>query len=251
MNDIIKILYVENAKYKEVLLMKEMLKEVCKRGGFEVCEKGHEFMIKQTYKLYNGNILFQISELQGKISKIEQAICNNAKDTGNYKTRKKYLNETREKLKKLTQAKIESNAPICSRNFDSLSFVLSNKFYHVWFDENPFFDHHFIKEPIYENGLTLNNYYAQAMEINDILGDFLLDYDFSNTQNIASKIIDYLVSCKDCEQYFDYQKVRVPNLYDDGFHYETVKKNYNKKIYVRYDDWQESEQNERIKNEKI
>ena len=128
--------------------------------------------------------------------------------------------EKKEKdLKELEQIK---NDPITVTHTSYISFVFENTYYYFQLDDNPFFEFLLVKTPI-KNGKYSKDAALEETE-KDWLEDELLKIGCSEKviNDAAKKIFDMLVASKNSEIIIDKKRVRVPNLYNNSYHYETI-----------------------------
>ena len=116
----------------------------------------------------------------------------------------------------------EAENPIFCTHRNYISFTYDGAYYKYYTDENPFFDFYYNKYPI-ENGKYDANRYAVEDK-----KEWLFDCFFGagcsedDIKEAANMIFNMLVKSAYSEQ--DYEKKRVPNIYDNGYHYERIHK---------------------------
>lgn len=122
-------------------------------------------------------------------------------------------------LKELEQIE---NDPIIVTHTSYISFVLENTYYYFQLDDNPFFEFLLVKTPI------KNGKYSKDAALEETKKDWLED-DFLKIgcsekaiEDAAKSIFDMLVSSKNSSIILDKKRVRVQNLYNSGYHYETI-----------------------------
>lgn len=98
-----------------------------------------------------------------------------------------------------------------------ISFVLGNDYYYVQFDNNPFFDDEFQKQPLKGDAISRDVYLST-------MPDFF-DYGMSDEQikEVVHNLLSWLKDQKYSEKHTEYKRQRVYNLYDGGYHYEKIK----------------------------
>lgn len=97
---------------------------------------------------------------------------------------------------------------------DWYAFILDGNYYYLSFKENPFL--------LLKNNKISRNYYCDSNEIPPYF-DWELISD-EEAKEIAKRLFNLLINAKYTRYYTEYQKKRVPNYYDGGFHYERVAK---------------------------
>lgn len=119
------------------------------------------------------------------------------------------------------------NKPVKINNNGYLLFTLNNKYYAVYIDENPFFEHRFIKTPINEKNEISRH--ACMEELPHIFPDEFMKADHTAPEvkkartETAKAIFEYITTAEDSYKRIDTYRKRVPNYYNNGYHYETVK----------------------------
>ena len=121
---------------------------------------------------------------------------------------------------------IEGSQPVKVDNSNYITFVLDNYHYYLQLDDNPFFDFHFWKTPVVNNKASKD---AVAENLDKSwLWDCFLYSDERRAANddrkeAANLIFNALISAPECKKRIDSHRVRVPNSYNNGYHYETIK----------------------------
>lgn len=130
-----------------------------------------------------------------------------------------YLKNKREELEEMQAIK---NDPIMVTHTTWIHFTLDGFMYTYDVDDNPFFDFHYSKTPIVNNKYSLDAYRMEDKK------EWLFDCFFSfsaseaDVKEAANLIFNMLVNAKNSEIYREGKKQRVPNIYDGGYHYETI-----------------------------
>lgn len=222
-------LYFKNSQYKEVLLINELINIVKKNGG-SLCENKYS----HNYIIHNRTIDNIIIDLQVKIERLEEALKKNS-DILKNDMRQKVILSTQKEVEKWEELR-KLNPAIKTKYKNYVSFIYDGFYYYVQFDENPFFEHMFHKIPVKkesDNVFTYQGkYYIDNMELEDNIIEFLFKYDQTEKEikEIASKLFDYLINEKPSERYYEYERRRVCNTFNSGYHYEKVLKNGSNKI---------------------
>lgn len=146
------------------------------------------------------------------------------------------IREQAERVKRLKELKRDStnaekelhdletiDAPAIVTRFTSyIHFMLDGTYYELSFDSNPFFPFHFRKIKTENNKFT-GDYYLE-----DFTKDWLYDCFFSfrccdaDIKEGAQLIFNALLNAKASAEYIERKKTRVPNVYNSGYHYETI-----------------------------
>lgn len=99
-----------------------------------------------------------------------------------------------------------------------LNFIIDNDAYYIQFDENPFFEDYFSKQPT--DGKTISrDVYLEKID------KLFFDYRMTDEEieEAAKKLLQYLKDQKYSKKHIEYKKQRIYNLYDGGYHYENVR----------------------------
>lgn len=118
----------------------------------------------------------------------------------------------------------EEDEPITVTHTSYISFVLDETYYYYQVNDNPFFNFYYIKTPI-KNGEMSKDAGLEADK-----KEWLYDCFFKSNcgqpdiTEAANLIFDMLCNAPMSKIIRDVHKQRVPNTYNDGYHYETVYK---------------------------
>lgn len=207
-------LYLNSWEYNMARALSELAKMVQDRGGrckplnyalvTNRTNYNKAIELKGDLDLYERNLkIFKDPE---KIEKLERAI---------EKTRAEY---------EQAKAAADNEKPVKVEYTSYITFVLDDYVYYFQIDDNPFFPVLASKTPV-KNG----KYSRDA-----VLGEFEKEIAFDQMilssaseqeiNEVANLILDTLASSKQSPIYRDGKKQRVPNLYDGGYHYETIYK---------------------------
>lgn len=143
-------------------------------------------------------------ELRGNNEKLEEAI-----------------KETEEKLS--TYKAIDNNPRLVNQS-TYISFSINGYYYYFQFDSNPFFETLYQKIPII-NGERSRDYYLEEYSNNHMQKDCFLFCTCAEEEinNAAETIYNNLMQCsKSGKVKTGYKRIKVNNIYDNGFHYEYV-----------------------------
>lgn len=123
---------------------------------------------------------------------------------------------------KLAELEKVDNTPVAVTHTSYISFVYNGFYFYYQVDNNPFFEFLYIKTPVN------NGKYSQGACLEEDKKEWLYDCFFSATcsksdiKRGADLIFNMLVSAKPSIIRRDCKKQRVSNLYDGGYHYETI-----------------------------
>ena len=107
----------------------------------------------------------------------------------------------------------------------SIEFEYNGVVYTYVTDDNPFFEKnaYYMKRPLLGDKYTEDVYHES--DTTRVYADSLFRKDLSDRE-IAEKaklLLEFLVAAPMSRHYYTTHKVRVANLYDGGFHYESVR----------------------------
>lgn len=118
----------------------------------------------------------------------------------------------------------EESEPITVTHTTYISFILDETYYYYQVDDNPLFEFYYRKTPI------KNGKYSRDAGLKTDKKDWLFDCFFKSDcsqQDIveaANLIFNMLCNAPMSEIIRDSYKQRVPNIYNDGYHIETIYK---------------------------
>lgn len=162
----------------------------------------------------NRSIQRAIFEKENRIEQLKRINAETFKDTRTAAI--KALDKEIEELKQI------NNDPVTVTHTGYIQFVLENNYYYFSVDSNPFFPFHYIKTPVKNNRYSKD---ACCMEDKkEWLYDCFLSWDCGNAEikEGANLIFNMLCNSQFSRIIRDGRKTRVNNLYDGGYHYETI-----------------------------
>lgn len=206
-------------------------------------------VMKQNERLYPATWEYNVSRITTELAKIVEnhggrvkygntAIISNRSISSSIMEKEQRLNqlkalnaeeekETRTAVIKRFEKEIEElkqikNEPITATHTGYIQFVFENNYYYYSTDRNFLFPFHYIKTPIKNNRYSKD---ACCMEDKkEWLYDCFLSWDCSDAdiKEGANLIFNMLCNAPFSEIIRDGRKQRVPNTYNNGYHYETV-----------------------------
>lgn len=201
-------LYLKSWEYNACLIINDLEKIVTENGGrVEQSRFNKGFVV-------NRSITSAIQDLELKIEKITKALEFN---DGHKEARKNTIAKYQEEISDLKSIK---NDPVPVNHGTYTHFIIDGVYYSVEFQDNPFFDHWYVKTPVV-NGERSKDAYSEKI---GYMGDGFLswDIDAETIHNKALEIFEFLRTANNCGIHREKHKRRVPNTYDGGYHYETV-----------------------------
>lgn len=129
----------------------------------------------------------------------------------------------KEYSKKLEALEKVNNDPVMVTHTDYINFVYDDFYYCYQVNDNPFFDFCYHKTPVKNGRYSRDTYSIEDKK--EWLFDcfFRCDCSFVDVVKAANFIFDMLVQAKPSQIHIESKKQRVANLYDGGYHYETVR----------------------------
>lgn len=124
--------------------------------------------------------------------------------------------------KKLDELEKINNDPVRVTHTTYIDFVIDNIYYYYQLPNNPFFEILYLKTPIKDGKYSKNIYLTEINK--DWLYDCFLKCGCSESdiKEAAYIIFNQLITTKESEIYRDCKRVRVPNTYSNGYHYEKI-----------------------------
>lgn len=207
--------YLKNWDYNCARLL-DCLKTIIENNGGKV----KEF---PKYEIVNRTVDHVIEECKEKIALYEKYMEKTIVD-------EKFKTELQEYKNKLEKAINFNNKPLELPIYHQIVFVLDNMYYSYVLDDNPFFDFILWKTQVIEN-----HQYAvclgEIVENKEWLFDsfFRFDCTTDDIKESANMLFNILVKFPSCKLDKEKEKKRVPNYYNNGFHYEIIEKPVQKK----------------------
>ena len=124
--------------------------------------------------------------------------------------------------KEIEELKQIKNDPLTVTHTGYITFIFEDNYYYFSIDSNPFFPFYYIKTPIKNNKYSKD---ACCMEDKkEWLYDCFFSWDCSDAdiKEGAHLIFNMLCNAPFSEIIRDGRKTRVNNIYDGGYHYETI-----------------------------
>ena len=201
-------LYLSNWEYNMVIILNE-LRNIVKNNGGNVKKTNTAIVTNRTLSEAKREAEQRLEQLE----KIEKEI------PGNNEHRTKAIKEYRDKVGKYSNV---DNTPIELPCASWITFTLDGMYYSLSMDDNPFFDFYLIKTPI------VDGKYSQDASAEVFTRDWLYDCFFrcdasqDDRKEAANMIFNACINAKRSPIIRDKKRIRVPNKYDDNYHYETI-----------------------------
>lgn len=199
-------LYLRNWEYNAARILTQLAKIVTDNGG--------RVKPVEPVSIVNRTLLSALDDCTEKVERLTD-LCK-ANET---ETRRAALNHFKTEFEKLS-AVDNSPRPVTHRNY--IRFVHDDCMYYYETPENPFFPAHYVKTPV-----TSGRYSQDAYSVEDEkewLCDCFLSFNCSDADIVegANLIYNMLMKAANTGIHRDGTRKRVPNLYDGGYHYETI-----------------------------
>ena len=201
-------LYLSNWEYNMVIILNE-LRNIVENNGGSVKKQNTAIVTNRTLTEAKREAEQRLEHLET----IEKEM------PGNNEHRTKAIKEYREKVEKYSHV---DNTPIELPCASWITFALDGMYYSLSMDDNPFFDFYLIKTPI------VNGKYSQDASAEVFTRDWLYDCFFrcdasqDDRKEAANMIFNACINAKRSPIIRDKKRIRVPNKYDDNYHYETI-----------------------------
>lgn len=199
-------LYVKAWEYNAARILTELAKIVINNGG-KVKPQKNAIITNRTADAAKREYWEKIE----RFTELEKTSHNEARANA--------IKTYREKLEALEKV---NNEPITVTHMSYIEFVLDGFMYYYQVDENPFFPFYYTKTAIVNGRYSRDTYSMEDKK------EWLYDCFFFATCNIedvkeaANLIFNMLISSAPSQIYREVKRQRVANIYDGGYHYETV-----------------------------
>ena len=212
-------LYLSNWEYNACRVITALATVVENNGG-KVQPQRHNAVIS------NRTLSGGVRDLENKLAQFAalQADSYNEK-------RAEYIVKKRAELEEMLRT---PNDPIVVTHTTWINFILDGVYYSYSVDDNPFFPFHYRKTPI-RNGKI-----SRDAVCDECKKEWLYDCFFSfrasdaDVKEAANMIFNMLMNAKNSDIRRDSRRVRVPNVYNNGYHYETI---YEKERFETLGEW--------------
>ncbi len=201
-------LYLDSWNYNAALIMSELAKIIENHGG--------KVKPQKAAIISNRSLDGALREDAERLAKYEKII---AEGHGNEKTA-----EAAAALKvSIAKRKAINNDPVRVTHTTYITFALDGYVYYYQLDENPFFDFLYSKTPL-RNGGVYSRDAASSKASKEWLYDCFLFSGCARADIVeaANLIFNELTNAKSGVILRDSQRKRVSNMYDGGWHWETV-----------------------------
>lgn len=166
----------------------------------------------------NRTITYAVIEREERLNRLKK-LNDESSDESKKEIRAAVIKALKKEIEELKQI---NNDPRRVTHTGYITFIFENNYYYFQVDSNPFLDFRYIKTPV-NNGKYSQD--ACSMEDKkDWFYDDLLKWDRSDAEikDVAQMIFNMLINAPFSVIRRDGRRARVRNLYNDGYHYETI-----------------------------
>ena len=204
-------LYLTSWNYNAALVLSELAKIVINNGG--------NVKPTKTAIISNRSVDAVIRENESRIERLENSKKANNAIIAN-------LISENESLKDI------NNEPIKVTHLTYINFTIDGVYYSYSVDDNPFFPFYIYKTPIKDGKRSADA--AGVEDKKEWLFDCFLKMNCSKSDIVeaANIIFNMLINSNNSPIIRNSRRQRVPNTYNNGYHYETI---YNKERFVDID----------------
>lgn len=204
-------LYLTSWSYNAALVLSELAKIVINNGG--------NVKPTKTAIISNRSVDAVIRENESRIERLENSKKANNAIIAN-------IISENEALKGI------NNEPIKVTHLTYINFTIDGVYYGYSVDDNPFFPFHIYKTPIKDGKRSADA--AGVEDKKEWLFDCFLKMNCSKSDIVeaANLIYNMLITSDNSPIIRNSRRQRVPNTYNNGYHYETI---YSKERFVDVD----------------
>lgn len=126
--------------------------------------------------------------------------------------------------KELARFQAIPNAPITVTHTSYINFTMNGVYYSYSLNDNPFFPFHYLKTPIDPKSETYSGDACMEESSKSWLTDPLIGFGCpdSEIESAAGAILSLLLASPLSTIRHDTKRTRIPNTYDDGYHFENI-----------------------------
>lgn len=211
-------LYLNSWGYNAARILSELAIIVENNGG-QICYANYD----SNYEITNRSINEAIIENEKRIQSVKNHMntcIENGLTVDENKINTVIANLTKENNEILEKYGDEANNPIFCTHMTYIKFIYNNDYYYYQVDNNPFFEFYYSKYPI------INGEYDGNRYLNEDKKEWLFDCFFkrgcteSDIKEAANLIFNMLIKAN--YSGLVTERKRVPNYYDNRYHYENV-----------------------------
>lgn len=201
-------LYLNSWNYNAMLILNEVGKLVTAAGG--------RVQPAKTAIITNRSVTSAKAEYSSKLEKLREADEHLQPN----ESRTEHINTLTAKLNVLEAI---DNEPVEVPGRSWIKFVLDGMIYYLEMDDNPFFDFNYYKTPVSEDGEYSQDTCLDAFP-KGWLADILLTYECTedDRKRAADEVFNMLHKAEITPIVLSSKRIRVPNRYDGGYHYEDI-----------------------------
>jgi hypothetical protein len=216
---IAKNLYLPNSNYNIAKIFEELKKIIINNGGNIA-----KYKYAEKTMIYNRSIAEEIRKKEDHLSKAE---ANNNEQFAEKKAIAiKNIKADLEELQEAANTIQPIETTFTTWCGHHIKFIQDGIYYDFSMDSNPFFSATIHKIKLDNNNCYTGTYYSDSIEEKPFLYDCIYSFNCCNAdiKEMAYQMYNFLIAAPTSKLYIDRQKKRVPNIYDGGYHYETIVK---------------------------
>lgn len=211
-------LYLTSWEYNAARVLSRLEKIVSDNGGSVIVRDYNRYAL-----ISDRTLTACVKGAADDVERIRLSLDMHAdNDDGKNESRRAVLAE---RLAKLEHYQSIDNTPIRCRWFTYISFVLDGVYYSVDLDDNFLFPFHYQKIKLDADNSYRGDFYAEQFN-KTWLFDSLLHCACSedDIKESAQMLYNALMKNRFSGRHVEKERCRVPNVYDGGYHYETIVK---------------------------
>ena len=166
----------------------------------------------------NRTITYAVIEKEERINRLKELNAESSDET-KAAIRAAAIKALEKEIEELKQI---NNGPRRVTHTGYISFIFNNNYYYFQTDSNPFLEFYYIKTPVNNNKYSKDAYLMEDKK--EWYSDDLLKWNRSDAEikEAAQMIFNMLCNAPFSEIRRDGRRQRVHNLYNNGYHYETI-----------------------------
>lgn len=209
-------LYLTSWEYNAARLLARLEKVVSDNGGSVIVRDYNRYAL-----VSDRTLTACIDDLKSKRDAVKTALDADLGD-GHDAGRRAALQGYSSRLEKYLSF---DNAPIRCRWFTYISFVLDGVYYAINLDDNMFFPFTYQKIKLNSDNSYCGDYYAETLTKEWLFDSFLrCGCSEDDIKESAEMLYNVLIKNRFSGRHVEKERRRVPNVYDGGYHYETIVK---------------------------
>lgn len=209
-------LYLTSWEYNAARVLSRLEKVVSDNGGSVIVRDYNRYAL-----ISDRTLTACVKDAAEKVDRIRLSLEMYAdNDDGKNEGRRAVLAES---LAKLEHYHSIDNTPIRCRWFTYISFVLDGVYYAINLDDNPFFPFTYQKIRLDSDNCYRGDYYAEELHKSWLFSSlYRCGCSEDDIKEAACMLYNSLLNGKFSGEHVEKERRRVANVYDGGYHYETI-----------------------------